>query len=1039
MNNATDEQKEAILKRGKNTIVSAGAGSGKTFVLKLRVLEEITKETTVDKLIILTFTNAAAGEMKERIRKVISENESAANQAELVDSAYITTFDSYAQSLVKKYNYLLNISKNFTIIDENIVNTELTKILEDILNDYYKNPTNEFISFIKDFAYKNDNELKKSIIEMYRSLTNLYDKDEYLDKYINNYYNEEFKTELINEYDNLIYGKINHLLSMYDELLDYTLDDKAIDKINEKKEMLEESSSRNEYLEALAIKLPSQNKNNPVYDECADNLRKTISSTQTLLKDLCKYTNEELLKQHEYTKNNVIMFIKILKELDKRISNFKREHNAYEFSDIAIKAVELVKNNEDVRNEIKNNTYEIMIDEYQDTNDIQEKFISYISNNNVYMVGDVKQSIYRFRNANPYIFKEKYDNYKDGIKGYKIDLTNNFRSRSEVLKNINDLFSKIMFDEVGGAKYKEEHKMNPGNKHYNENKINEYNYNMSILNYEMPESKYFDQVEIEAFTIAKDIQNKMNSNMKVMDGDNNFNDIKYSDFCILVDKSTNFESIKKILEYFSIPTIIQKEISVKEDDEVFILKNLITLLTHIKNNLYDESFRHAYMSIARSYAYKINDNNLFDIAINNKYKESDLFNKLVTIANSIDGLSNKEILSKLISEFDMFNKLTIVGDVDIRSSKLEYFINEADNLNKFGLDIYSLESYFDEILSSDDDLKMGGKVDVENAVRIMTIHKSKGLEFPFVYMPFMQSHFTGKKRSKYPLTTKYGIILPYNENNILDDTFISTLYNESENIETISEKIRLLYVAVTRAREQFIIINSWNESVIPKNDITPNDLLTCKSFKDILTLLKNFLAPYTTNIDINSLGLTKDYNLIKDSNYDELIENTNKEITTKDLKLEFKVLDNKHFSKSLSKVIDKEFKERLDFGTYMHYVFEVYDFQNNNIEDLDIDDIAKEKITNFLKHNEVKDIKNSITYKEHEIKFNKDGSTYHGFIDLLVEYPDHFDIIDYKLSNINSEEYKVQLTGYKEYIEERFNKPTNIYLYSINKDVFKKL
>lgn len=1039
MNNATDEQKEAILKRGKNTIVSAGAGSGKTFVLKLRVLEEITKETTVDKLIILTFTNAAAGEMKERIRKVISENESAANQAELVDSAYITTFDSYAQSLVKKYNYLLNISKNFTIIDENIVNTELTKILEDILNDYYKNPTNEFISFIKDFAYKNDNELKKSIIEMYRSLTNLYDKDEYLDKYINNYYNEEFKTELINEYDNLIYEKINHLLSMYDELLDYTLDDKAIDKINEKKEMLEESSSRNEYLEALVIKLPSQNKNNPVYDECADNLRKTISSTQTLLKDLCKYTNEELLKQHEYTKNNVIMFIRILKELDKRISNFKREHNAYEFSDIAIKAVELVKNNEDVRNEIKNNTYEIMIDEYQDTNDIQEKFISYISNNNVYMVGDVKQSIYRFRNANPYIFKEKYDNYKDGIKGYKIDLTNNFRSRSEVLKNINDLFSKIMFDEVGGAKYKEEHKMNPGNKHYNENKINEYNYNMNILNYEMPESKYFDQVEIEAFTIAKDIQNKMNSNMKVMDGDNNFNDIKYSDFCILVDKSTNFESIKKILEYFSIPTIIQKEISVKEDDEVFILKNLITLLTHIKNDLYDESFRHAYMSIARSYAYKINDNNLFDIAINNRYKESDLFNKLVTIANSIDGLSNKEILSKLISEFDMFNKLTIVGDVDIRSSKLEYFINEADNLNKFGLDIYSLESYFDEILSSDDDLKMGGKVDVENAVRIMTIHKSKGLEFPFVYMPFMQSYFTGKKRSKYPLTTKYGIILPYNENNILDDTFISTLYNESENIETISEKIRLLYVAVTRAREQFIIINSWNESVIPKNDITPNDLLTCKSFKDILTLLKNFLAPYTTNIDINSLGLTKDYNLIKDSNYDELIENTNKEITTKDLKLEFKVLDNKHFSKSLSKVIDKEFKERLDFGTYMHYVFEVYDFQNNNIEDLDIDDIAKEKITNFLKHNEVKDIKNSITYKEHEIKFNKDGSTYHGFIDLLVEYPDHFDIIDYKLSNINSEEYKVQLTGYKEYIEERFNKPTNIYLYSINKDVFKKL
>jgi ATP-dependent exoDNAse (exonuclease V) beta subunit len=123
----------------------------------------------------------------------------------------------------------------------------------------------------------------------------------------------------------------------------------------------------------------------------------------------------------------------------------------------------------------------------------------------------------------------------------------------------------------------------------------------------------------------------------------------------------------------------------------------------------------------------------------------------------------------------------------------------------------------------------------------------------------------------------------------------------------------------------------------------------------------------------------------------------------------------------------------------MHYVFEVYDFKNDNLNDLDIDDIYKEKIINFLKHDEVKNIRNAITYKEHEISFKKDNNKYHGFIDLLVEYDDYFDIIDYKLSNIDSLEYKNQLNGYKDYIENNYHKPCNIYLYSINKDVFKKL
>ena len=185
--------------------------------------------------------------------------------------------------------------------------------------------------------------------------------------------------------------------------------------------------------------------------------------------------------------------------------------------------------------------------------------------------------------------------------------------------------------------------------------------------------------------------------------------------------------------------------------------------------------------------------------------------------------------------------------------------------------------------------------------------------------------------------------------------------------------------------------------------------------------------------------MTKDYNIAKDNNYLDIIEDGNKTIEVNHIVIDSKELDNKHFSKALKKVIDNDLRQLLDFGTMMHYCFEVYDFNRDNLDELNISNEYKENIKNFLKHEEVKNISNAITYKEHEIKFNKDGSTFHGFIDLLVEYEDHFDIIDYKLSNVDSEEYINQLNGYKEYIESTYNKPCNMYLYSIKKDIFKKL
>ena len=199
---------------------------------------------------------------------------------------------------------------------------------------------------------------------------------------------------------------------------------------------------------------------------------------------MCIYeNNNEIKKELLSTKSDVSVIIEILKEFDRRFTNSKLEKGMFSFSDISRMAIEIVSKNIDIRNELKDSFKEIMVDEYQDTNDIQEYFISLISDHNVYMVGDVKQSIYRFRNANPYIFKNKYDKYSMKDDGIKIDLVKNFRSRDEVLSNINLIFDFLMNDDYGGANYKESHRMVFGNKTYSEEGMTEQNYNLDIYTY----------------------------------------------------------------------------------------------------------------------------------------------------------------------------------------------------------------------------------------------------------------------------------------------------------------------------------------------------------------------------------------------------------------------------------------------------------------------------------------------------------------------------------------------------------------------------
>lgn len=1039
MSSLTEEQMLAVQKKDTNIIVSAGAGSGKTTVLKKRVERILLSGININNLIILTFTNNAAQEMKERIRKIINENDLLKEQSELLDSAYITTFDSFAQSLVKKYNYLLDIDKNFSIVDNSIINLEIDKIIDVIFEELYKSKDEKFLKLIGDLEVKNDARIRSALKDYYNSITNIINRDKYLDNYISEHYSKSFIDDSFSEFESIVFSIRDRLLNTLEDLKDEALKEDVIISINELYENLESASCYDDLYAIKDMKIPAAL--NGRFTEEGKEIKKSADDEKSELVSYLTEDKKTLIRHYEHTLVYAEVFINLLKELDKRLNKLKKDHNTFQFYDIAFKAIELVKNHEDVRNEIKNNTFEIMIDEYQDTNDIQEEFISYIQNNNVYTVGDIKQSIYRFRNANPYIFKRRYDEFNNGNNGFKIDLNKNFRSRKEVIADINLIFDSIMFDTVGGADYKRQHEMIYGNEEYLKHIENE-SYSTEILAYDTDETSYRDD-EAEAFIIANDILKRINTKEKatyIDSGGMKSHNATFGDFCILVDKSKNFELMKKVLEYKGIPTTIYKDIVINDEDEIYILKNLITLIIKIKKKKFDDEFKHVFSSIARSYLGNMSDAELYDIIMNNDYASTDIYKTAAIISKCIDSLSNRAILELIVEKFDVINKLNCVGDISERMTKLEYFLNNVDSLNKFGMNIYQVKDYFDTLLLSDENITMSTNKDSSsNTVKIMTIHGSKGLEFPYVYLPYLNSNIKkDPNNSRFKFSNDLGFIIPFYQDGI-GNTYLNDVRKYEEDKEALSEKIRLFYVALTRAKEKIIMINKFNKKVTPLTDVSDRDILASKSISDILTLIKFKLNKFIKIIDLDEQGISSNYNLVKLSNYKENIKITDEKIYVKKLIINSNIVDNKHFSKALHSVVDRSLKERLDFGTFMHYVFEVYDFKNNNLDDMDIETKYKEKVLNFLKHDEVKNIKDAKCYKEHEVRFIKDNAIFHGFIDLLVEYDDHYDIIDYKLSNIDSKEYVIQLSGYKNYIESEYKKPTNIYLYSINKDVFKKL
>ena len=1033
----TEEQSLAIEKSGSNIIVSAGAGSGKTAVLSERVLYKLENGIHITELLILTFTRAAAEEMKDRIRKKIKKVPHLKKENDALDSAYITTFDSFALSVVKKYHYLANIPSDVAITDDSIVAIEKKRILDEVFDDAYKSANPNFVKLIDRFCIKNDTIFRNSIGEISYKIEGLERPQDFLKFLKSDLYSKENVDKYIDLYKRFIQEKKNNISSILNSLSNY-FDSEYITKLESLILPILNTENISDFCAFKEIKLPPVPKGS---DEVAKQKKSSLKEALDELLNYTSYGNEDDIKEEIMsTKETVFAISDIIEEYLKRLQAYKLQNGIYTFQDIATLAIDILKKNESARLELKNHFKEIMIDEYQDTNDIQESFISLIADNNVYMVGDVKQSIYRFRGANPDIFKNKYDAYSKSDGGFKIDLIKNFRSRAQVLNNINKLFDLLMDNTLGGASYKESHEMVYGNSLYDEKKENEYNYDFEILEYENNETE-FSNNEIEIFTIAQDIKKKIRSKMHVFDKETSeMRPIQYKDFVIILDRSKYFDDFKKIFEYLDIPLSILKDGSLNANVDMYLIKNMFDFVLRIKKRDFGIDFKYDFLSIARSYLYEYSDEYIFNVISENRIYETTLYDDFANI-DGINSLSSMQLFEIIIEKTKMYEHISKVGDyenINVRLSKLDEL---AETLSNSGKTIEEFRDYLNEVLTNDYQIKYSEWNSNSDAVTILTIHKSKGLEYPICYFADLDHNFNiAELKNKFIVDKDYGLIVP-NSDDETKPSILKILYKNRFIKEEIGEKIRLFYVALTRAREQMIIVLPKKDTEkLEINSIGTIDLMYRLNFNRLSSLIyasKEYLLEYFKTVDIESLNLTKDYLYQKSANKLKL-DKVPIKFEVDEIKIDNSIVEDEKFSKDTHKLIEKKDSYLMEIGTKIHEILEYLDFENPDLSSIK-NEFIKDKINDFLNSNLIKNSEKKKYYREYEFYYEDKETIRHGIIDLIIETENSYKIVDYKLKNVDDDAYIRQLNGYREYLKTLTGKPVETYLYSIIDSIIKKI
>lgn len=1044
----TDEQWQAIYESGKNILVSAGAGSGKTAVLTERLKEKVVSGISLKELIVLTFTKDAATSMKERLRKSLTkafqseQNEIIKKQIgkELneIDEAHIQTFDSYTAFLVKKYHYLLGLPQNVNMIDEGYLRLKKKEIIEHIIDEEFNHHSEDIVLLCNLFTVKDTNRIVKALLSLCNKMELIIDQETYLNNYFDYYFTDKANKKIIDAYFQEIMIIIKEIGQIWNR--DYRLkEEKAqkfygdcVDSLRPLLNLLDHTELNNyekyEYLKKHFSKnLPrSPRKAESQEISFVANIKERTSKLLKKIESFLEYEKlSDLIDEYQKSKDTVKALINILKKVTDEETRFKKRINSYTFMDIAKFAISLLEQNEDIRLQIKNDTKEILIDEYQDTSDVQEKLINMIANNNVYMVGDIKQSIYQFRNANPKIFQEKYQKYKQEEGGIVIDLMKNFRSREEVLSDINHIFKDLMSSDYGGVNYTSGHELIFGNMAYSSTS-NE-RYRMVNLTYDKDLLTNYSKMEAEAFIIGQDIKRRMSSE-KILKKNELVNP-SYGDFAILSSATSCHEIFAKVFRYLGIPYAISSKSSFIRSEEIYFIKSMLECsYCLISNEFYQSHYDIALLSILRSFVILKSDDEihkLFTNEISLKELDQNLYDKLYKYAKMMESTPLSDIVLEIYRDFDIYLQLVKLGNISQREQKLMFFYQKAKEFQS--LKIIDFLNYLDEVKNDEKvDIEYNQKQESCDSVSIITIHKSKGLEYPICYVVDLEHDFNLMDiNTNILFSQEYGIITPIFDNG-LKNIITKRLYQNEYIKSTIGEKIRLYYVALTRAKEKIIFVSPK----LKKNEDELDDYLKakCRSFYDFNNAVYDVLSRYTIEVDVINCGLSKNY-LKNVDRAKQILKNELKNNNKKYIQMENKneKINKSHFSKTINEIITLDEYKKLEIGKAFHQALEYASVleKTNPYQNILVD--------KFINH---PFIKSHVFINEyHEYPFI-DHNNQKGVIDLILETADEIYIIDYKLRNVNDEAYLNQLSKYEEYLKTITSKKINKYLYSIFEQKF---
>ena len=879
----TPAQKNAIDTRDCNVLVSAAAGSGKTAVLVERIISMITdpdKNIDIDMLVVVTFTKAAAAQMKDKIRKaldsMLDENPGDVNllrQITLLNNAQITTIDSFCLWIIRNHFPEVNLDPGFRIMDEGEKKLIENDVLEDVLEEFYAEADEEFFNLVDAFGMGRDDSGLVSIIDkIYRFSRSNPWIDEWFDECMLVYDDETYDNPAIKE----LYDSIKNAL------FDYR------DKYNRLVDICSEPAGPAAYTGALQSDLLGINEmiNSQDFGELGRRIRifsfealsrkkdagadpdikEYVKGQRKLFKDYIGRLNDKIfLKDDDGIFEDmqgagiqIRTLLKVAKVYAKRVSEVKREKGIIDFNDMEHLALSILVKKEDGRlvytetaDKLADRFEEILIDEYQDSNQLQEVILNAVSktrlsgvNNNIYMVGDVKQSIYKFRLACPELFIEKYDTYGETGDNVRIELQKNFRSRENVLECANDVFSHIMNKNFSGIGYDESVRLNAGfpyPEYSDSNYGDSANKSTDVVLISSENEEEATTRELEADRLAKLVEGIVASGVNVYDADKNiYRPAEYRDIVILTRSVTGWaDTFADALMDRGIPAYTDSSTGYFSVREIQVI---LSMLTIVDNPVQEISLAAAMMSyfggftaaelgmvrkLGREYVDKNVHNNLYEhlkavAVLGEAGKMQEPYAKQLSgkCALFLAKLTEYRDKSSVESLYDLCWEIIYdsgyydyVGTMPAgaqRQANLNVLLERAAGYGKSSYSgLFNFLRYIERLKKFDEDFAEGAaSLDNENLVRIMSIHKSKGLEFPIVILAGAHKSINFMDATAPVLVDQnLGIAVDYVdlERRTKTPTIIKGAMARRIVRESISEEERLLYVAMTRAREKLII------------------------------------------------------------------------------------------------------------------------------------------------------------------------------------------------------------------------------------------